>query len=233
MSKEDTTDYNRTCYLIDRTVRVFPLARIAIKTPWYPGTVLAMVTPTPICDLVLGSIPGARDPEDPDPSWSDDDSEEVHVDKQVQVEGDDSVDGQSVETGNSQEEIVGKNGCKHRFLVHKDILYRQFTSGIMKEVGRLLSIKQLVTTSYHPACNGLVERFNASLKSILKKIGEEKPKDWDKYVAPILFAYRGSPHDSTGFSPFELLYGRTVRGPMTILRDLRTGEVVTTETKST
>ncbi|XP_062570645.1 uncharacterized protein LOC134232676 [Saccostrea cucullata] len=36
----------------------------------------------------------------------------------------------------------------------------QFTSNVMKEVSRLLSIKQLVTTPYHPSCNGLVEKFN-------------------------------------------------------------------------
>ena len=38
----------------------------------------------------------------------------------------------------------------------------QFMSGVMKEVGRLLSLKQLHTTVYHPMCNGLVERFNGT-----------------------------------------------------------------------
>lgn len=46
----------------------------------------------------------------------------------------------------------------------------QFTSNVMKEVGRLLSFKQLVTTPYHPACNGLVEKFNGTLKSMLRKM---------------------------------------------------------------
>ncbi|KAJ8029627.1 hypothetical protein HOLleu_29069 [Holothuria leucospilota] len=107
----------------------------------------------------------------------------------------------------------------------------QFTSGVMKELSRLLSIKNLTTTPYHPACNGLVERFNASLKSMLKKLCEEKPKDWDRYIAPILFAYRETPQDSTGFSPFELLYGRTIRGPMGILRELWTRQIDVPETK--
>lgn len=55
----------------------------------------------------------------------------------------------------------------------------QFTSNVMKEVGRLLSFKQLVTTPYHPACNGLVEKFNGTLKSMLRKMCSERPKDWD------------------------------------------------------
>jgi len=46
----------------------------------------------------------------------------------------------------------------------------QFTSKIMQEVGRLLSIRQLHTTVYNPMCNGLVERFNGTLKAMLRKM---------------------------------------------------------------
>lgn len=109
----------------------------------------------------------------------------------------------------------------------------QFTSDVMREVSRLLSIKQLTTTPYHPACNGLVERFNGTLKSMLKKLCEERPKDWDRYVNALLFAYRETPQASTGFSPFELLYGRSVRGPLAILKELWTEEVDEAETKTT
>ncbi|XP_071503098.1 uncharacterized protein [Diadema antillarum] len=109
----------------------------------------------------------------------------------------------------------------------------QFTSDVMKEVSRLLSTRQMTTTPYHPQCNGLVERFNGTLKAMLRKMCEEKPKDWDRYVNPLLFAYRESVQESTGFSPFELLFGRTVRGPLTILRELWTGEVEEPETKTT
>ncbi|XP_070545582.1 uncharacterized protein [Ptychodera flava] len=109
----------------------------------------------------------------------------------------------------------------------------QFISDVMKEVNRLLSIRQLTTTPYHPACNGLCEKFNAVLKSMLRKLSSEKPKDWDRYVNALLFAYREAPQESTGFSPFELLYGRTVRGPMAILSELWTKEIETPEVKST
>ena len=46
----------------------------------------------------------------------------------------------------------------------------QFLSGTMKEVCRLLSIRKLNTTPYHAMCNGLVERYNGTLKQMLKKI---------------------------------------------------------------
>ena len=100
----------------------------------------------------------------------------------------------------------------------------QFLSGVMKEVSRLLSMKQLVTTPYHPMCNGLVERFNGTMKQMLKRMCAERPKDWDRYLPALLFAYREVPQESLGFSPFELLYGRTVRGPMCILKEVWTKE---------
>ncbi|XP_033099549.1 uncharacterized protein LOC117103147 [Anneissia japonica] len=109
----------------------------------------------------------------------------------------------------------------------------QFTSQVMKEVSRLLSFRQMTTTPYHPSCNGLVERFNGTLKRMLMRMCEEKPQDWDRYLNPLLFAYREAPQESTRFSPFELLYGRTVRGPLCILKELWSGEVGESETKTT
>ena len=109
----------------------------------------------------------------------------------------------------------------------------QFTSDLMKEVCRLLSVKQLTTTPYHPQCNGLVERFNATLKGMLKRLTDDHPRDWDRYINAALFAYREAPQTSLGFSPFELIYGRPVRGPMTILRELWTEDIQDEEIKTT
>ena len=73
--------------------------------------------------------------------------------------------------------------------------------------------------------HGLVEKFNGTLKTMLRRLCTEKPRQWNWYIDGLLFAYREAPHESTGFSPFELIYGRTVRGPMRILRHLWTQEV--------
>ena len=101
----------------------------------------------------------------------------------------------------------------------------QFVSDCMREVTRLLSIKQLTTTPYHPMCNGLTEKFNGTMKSMLKRLSSEQPSQWHRYINPLLFAYSEVPQEPTGVSPFELLYGRAVRGPMTILKQLWTKEV--------
>lgn len=81
----------------------------------------------------------------------------------------------------------------------------QFGSDCMKEVARLLSIKQLTTKPYHPMCNGTTERFNGTLKTTLKRLCSEQPKLWKRYINPLLFAYREVAQESTGFSSFERL----------------------------
>ena len=101
----------------------------------------------------------------------------------------------------------------------------QFVSECMKEVTRLLSIKRLTTTPYHPICNGLVEKFNGTLKRMLRRLCSDQPRQWHRFINPLLFAYREAPQESTGFSRFELLYERTVRSPIQILKELWTEEV--------
>ncbi|XP_076469670.1 uncharacterized protein LOC143300000 [Babylonia areolata] len=109
----------------------------------------------------------------------------------------------------------------------------QFMSDVMKQMERLLSIRGLATTPYHAQGNGLVERYNGVLKTALRKLTQEKPKQWDRYIPALLFAYREATQESLGFSPFELLYGRTVRGPLSVLRQLWTEEHTSEEVRTT
>ncbi|XP_070180343.1 uncharacterized protein [Littorina saxatilis] len=109
----------------------------------------------------------------------------------------------------------------------------QFTSDMMREVMRLMSIHQLHTSPYHAQTNGMVERFNGTLRMMLRRMVGENCRDWDRYISALLFAYRELLNERTGFSPFELLYGRTPRGSMKILEDLWTGEVKDPEVRTT
>ena len=109
----------------------------------------------------------------------------------------------------------------------------QFTSEMMQETHRLMSIRPLFTTPYHPQGNGLCEKMNGTLKKMLRRSTAEQPRDWPRYLAPLLFAYREAPQASLKLSPFELMYGRAVRGPLTVLRDVWDGNNPSPEVKTT
>jgi len=94
-----------------------------------------------------------------------------------------------------------------------------FTSRLLAEVYNLLHVHAVRTSPYHPQTDGLVERFNQTLKALLRKAAVEDGKEWDKLLPYLLFAYRDVPQATTGFSRSELLYGMDVRGPLDILRE--------------
>ena len=67
---------------------------------------------------------------------------------------------------------------------------------------------------------------------MLRRLCADQPRQWYRFINPLLFAYREVPQESTGFAPFELMYGRTVRGPMKILKELWTNENEESEVKT-
>ena len=94
-----------------------------------------------------------------------------------------------------------------------------FTSALLGEPYRLKGIKALRTSPYHPQGDGLVERFNQTLKAMLRKVLKGEERDLDHMLPYVLFAYREVPQATVGFSPFELLYGRDPRGLLDVLRE--------------
>uniref|UniRef100_A0A8C5MDW1 Gypsy retrotransposon integrase-like protein 1 n=1 Tax=Leptobrachium leishanense TaxID=445787 RepID=A0A8C5MDW1_9ANUR len=89
----------------------------------------------------------------------------------------------------------------------------QFTAELTQQLWRLCGVKALHSAPYHPQTNRLCERFNGTLKQLIRAYTQER-----KDLPHLLFAYREVPQKSTGFSPFELLYGRRVRGPLDLVQ---------------
>ncbi len=106
--------------------------------------------------------------------------------------------------------------------IPKEILTDQgtaFMSRTIRKLYELLGIKSVHTSVYHPQTDGLVERFNRTLKTMIRMFVHEDAKNWDKWLEPLLLAVREVPQASTGFSPFELLYGRQPHGVLDVLRE--------------
>lgn len=89
-----------------------------------------------------------------------------------------------------------------------------FESFVIKEMCRKLGISKTRTTPYHPQCDGLVERLNRILLQILSKYCGSNPTDWDIWLPVVVGAYRSAKQSSTGYSPFEMVYGRKARLPI-------------------
>ena len=84
----------------------------------------------------------------------------------------------------------------------------QFASKYFQSICRILGIRNLFSTAYHPQANGQVERFNRTLLSGLRQYVAEHQKDWPQYVGPLTYAYNTQVHRSTGCKAFELVLPR-------------------------
>ena len=82
-----------------------------------------------------------------------------------------------------------------------------------------LGIKQYRSSAYHPESQGALERFHQTLKNMIRSYCFDANRDWDEGVHLLLFAVRESVQESLGYSPFELVFGHSVRGPLKLFKE--------------
>lgn len=90
---------------------------------------------------------------------------------------------------------------------------RDFESSVIKDLCQLLGIKKTRTTPYHPRGNP-VERFNRTLLGMLGTLSEENKLRWKEFVQPLVQSYNCTKNDTTGFSPYQLMFGRQPSLPL-------------------
>jgi len=93
-----------------------------------------------------------------------------------------------------------------------------FLSELMQVFLHEFGISQINTSPYHPQTNGACERLNGTLKSMLRSLSDKFPDSWDQAIPWVLFAYREVPVETLGCSPFDLLFGRSVAGPLALVK---------------
>ena len=93
-----------------------------------------------------------------------------------------------------------------------------FTSLVIESLWDCLDVHTLRTTAYHPQTDGITERFNRTIKTMLTQfVHYQKQDDWDTKLAKLSFAYNTAVHAVTKFSPFELMFGRIPKLPINLV----------------
>jgi transposase InsO family protein len=83
-----------------------------------------------------------------------------------------------------------------------------FVSKLIDAFENAFKIKRIKTTSFHPQSNGSIERTHGTVKDMIRTCCLDKRNEWDENLKLICMGYNTSVHESTGFTPFELTFGR-------------------------
>ena len=129
------------------------------------------------------------------------------------------------QTAKTTAEALFKNFIVHYGIpttLHSD-QGQQFESHIIQELCKLLNIKKSRTTPYHPMGNGTTERFNRTLLKMLGTLENDMKSDWKSHIPALVHAYNSMPQETTGYSPYFLMFGREPRLPVDVAFGLDTG----------
>ena len=102
-------------------------------------------------------------------------------------------------------EVIRLHGVPYEFVSDRD---GRFTSNYMREVCRLLNIKQAMSTAYHPQADGQIECADRVLEEMLRQYVSPFHDDWDDHLDMAEFAINDTWQESVQQTPFMLNYGQ-------------------------
>ncbi|XP_040360535.1 uncharacterized protein LOC121048362 [Ixodes scapularis] len=97
-----------------------------------------------------------------------------------------------------------------------------FTSALTTTFLQRCGVRLIHSSVYHPQSNS-VEKWHSVLKRVLRALCHEHKEDWESCLPATMFALRTVPHEATGFTLAELVYGRALRSPLRMLREMWEG----------
>ena len=90
--------------------------------------------------------------------------------------------------------------------VHSDKGH-SFDNENMSHLYAIYRVEQSTTTPYNPCGNAPMERLNHTLIGLLKSLPKEQKSNWPLHLPTLVFAYNATPHDTTGYQPYDLMFG--------------------------
>lgn len=130
---------------------------------------------------------------------------------------------QAVATKDQRASTVADVLVKHWFQlfgppsrIHSD-QGRNFGSSLVHQLCKIYNTNKSRTTPYHPARNGQCELFNRTLHDLLRNLPPEQKRRWPRHLSQVTYAYNTTVHQSTGKTPYFLMFGREPRLPVDML----------------
>ena len=77
----------------------------------------------------------------------------------------------------------------------------------------MYGVERTMTSPYNPRGNSQCKRFNYTMFGLLKTLTKEQKGDWPSHLPALTFAYNATPHSTTGYQPYELMFGRKAPAP--------------------
>ncbi|CAF4490427.1 unnamed protein product, partial [Didymodactylos carnosus] len=89
-----------------------------------------------------------------------------------------------------------------------------FMANVFESIASRCGVNHITTTTYDPQCNGLTERFNATLAGSIGTYVNQQQSDWDDYLPYVTFPYNTFKQSATQMEPFKLMYSRDAILPL-------------------
>jgi hypothetical protein len=110
-------------------------------------------------------------------------------------------------------EVHRHHGLPKKIVSDRDA---RFTGTFLKEVTRILGIKQALSTAFHPQSDGQTERVNRILEDMLRHYVSPYHDDWDDLLDVAEFAINNAFQASIKSTPFFVVFGKHPNTPMTL-----------------
>ena len=94
---------------------------------------------------------------------------------------------------------------------------KEFRSKLMENICSTFDVERMNTTPGHPQCDGQSEKSVQQIKKMIRAHVAEDQENWDLGLAQLCFAYNTSVHETTGLTPFEIMFGRNSIIPIDLI----------------